>query len=71
MVRTKIGAALKLLDKEGCIGVHTLSEDVIRDLKSKHPEPAAVSFNSLIKGPLEGLEELPISFVNGPHAIEV
>ena len=58
----KIGAALKLLDKEGCIGVHTLSEDVIRDLKSKHPEPAVASFNSLIKGPLE---ELPVSFVNG------
>ena len=35
----KIGAAMKLLDKEGCTGFLPLSDETIKGLKSKHPEP--------------------------------
>ena len=58
----KIGAAMKLLDKEGCTGVLPLSDETIKGLKSKHPEPGRVADGSLLRGPID---DLPASFVEG------
>jgi len=58
----KIGAAMKLLDKESCSSVLPLSEDTIKGLKAKHPDPGKVSDDSLLRGPVD---QLPASFVEG------
>ena len=36
----KISAAMKFLDTESSSGVLTLSNDVIKELEEKHPQPA-------------------------------
>ena len=40
----KVSAALKLLDKESATGVLGLSDEVLDDLKKKHPEPAPIPY---------------------------
>ena len=53
----KVSAALKLLDKESSTGVLNLTEEVLKDLKMKHPEPAPISENTLLHGPVDKILE--------------
>ena len=53
----KVSAALKLLDKESASGVLKLTDQVMKELKLKHPEPAPVKDNSLLNGPIDIVSE--------------
>ena len=48
----KISSALKFLDKESSSGPMKCSDAVLEELKSKHPDGAAVQENSLLFGPV-------------------
>ena len=52
MFQGKINAALKLLKNESDSGVHEISNDVIAELKAKHPAPAPVFDGTLLNGPI-------------------
>ena len=43
----KVSAALKFLESESS-GVLTCSDEVLKDLKSKHPDEASIQENSLL-----------------------
>ena len=49
----KISAAIKFLDKENSAGVLALSDSVIKELKSKHPQSAPIADDSLLYGPID------------------
>ena len=49
----KISAALKFLDAESSSGVLKLTDKVIEELKTKHPNTAPIRDNSLLFGPIE------------------
>ena len=51
----KISAALKFLDKESCPGLHTLSEEILKELKQKHPLAAKAEDTTLLHGPIVDL----------------
>jgi hypothetical protein len=53
----KVSAALKLLDKESSTGVLDLTDEVLKDLKMKHPEPAPIQENTLLYGPVDKILE--------------
>ena len=42
MLQGKVNAALKFLSSESDQGVLQLSEDVLIDLKAKHPDPSPI-----------------------------
>ena len=48
----KISAALKFLDNESSAGVLNLSEEVLSELKNKHPKSEDALENSLLYGPI-------------------
>ena len=51
----KLSAAMKFLDKENSTGVHTLSDEVLDELKEKHPQPASVLEQCLLYGPIKNI----------------
>ena len=51
MMEGKISAALKFLDSESSGGVLPISNNVLEDLKSKHPKPEPILEESLLFGP--------------------
>ena len=46
-------STMKFLDKEHNVGVLDLNEEVITDLKAKHPEPEPATDHSLLRGPIK------------------
>ena len=53
MFQGKINAAVKFLASEINQGMLKLNDDVIKDLKTKHPEPAFIKEGLLLYGPKE------------------
>ena len=53
MFQGKLNAAVKFLSSENNQGVLKLDDEVIKDLKIKHPEPALIKEGSLLYGPKE------------------
>ena len=53
MSEGNISAALKLLDENSGSGVLELTEDVMKELRKKHPEPADFSFDPILSGPTQ------------------
>ena len=53
MFQGKINAAVKFLSSENNQGVLKLDDEVIKDLETKHPEPALIKEGSLLYGPKE------------------
>ena len=51
MLQGKVTAALKMLSQEE-IGVHEVNEQVIRDLKEKHPDAQEIPSETLYQGPI-------------------
>ena len=51
MMQGKINAALKMLS-DSDIGVHTMDDNVIKELQNKHPKPAEISDGTLLYGPI-------------------
>ena len=49
----KITAAIKLLDKENSSGLLNLPDEVLAQLKEKHPVPAEIEENCLLHGPVD------------------
>ena len=49
----KLNVALKFLDEDSGKGVLKLSESVIKELKEKHPDPAGISEEALLNGPID------------------
>lgn len=52
MMEGKVSAALKLLDSTCATGLLPLTNEVMEQLKQKHPEPAPVEGSPLLYGPL-------------------
>ena len=48
----KINAALKLLSSESDFGVHQINDDIINELRRKHPDPSPIQENTLLNGPI-------------------
>ena len=48
MLQGKVSAAIKLLSSDPSIGVHEITDDVIKALKEKHPAPAPIADNTLL-----------------------
>ena len=51
----KLSATMKLLDKESSTGVHTLSDEVLDELKEKHPQPSSVLEQCLLYGSIKNI----------------
>ena len=49
----KLTAAIKLLDKESSSGLLNLSDEVLAQLKEKHPVPAEIEEECLLHGPVD------------------
>ena len=58
----KVNAALRLLDKSSSTGVLQLTHENIKELKSKHPPPADLNEDVMIKGEVPFAD--PILFEN-------
>ena len=52
MLKGKVNAALRLLDQQESSGILPLSDDVLDDLKSKHPKASATDDSIMLKGEL-------------------
>ena len=52
MKEGNVSAALKLLDSSSSTGLLPLTDEVMEELKKKHPEPAPVNPETLLHGPL-------------------
>ena len=52
MTEGKVSAAMKLLDNTSSSGVLTLTEEVMEELRQKHPEAADAKEGTLLHGPL-------------------
>ena len=52
MMEGKVSAALKLLDDKSSSGVLSLTDDVLNELRQKHPEPSPIQGDTLLNGPL-------------------
>ena len=55
MIQGKTNVGLKFLSNESENGVLEMNDDILRDLKKKHPEPSPISENSLLNGPIENI----------------
>ena len=53
MSEINISAALKLLDENSASGLLELTDDVMEELRKKHPEPAEVSTDPIMSGPTQ------------------
>ena len=60
----KLSAAIKFLDKESSTGVITLSDSVIKELKTKHPQPAPIADSSLLYGPIDFIPKYYFESIN-------
>ena len=49
----KINAALKFLSTENDFGVLAKTDEVLKELQTKHPEPSPIQPNTLLNGPSE------------------
>ena len=57
----KVSSAMKLLDKANNAGLLDLNDEVITELKDKHPEPEPATDHNLLQGPIN---EVPSYFFN-------
>ena len=57
----KVSSAMKLLDKANNAGLLDLNDEVITELKDKHPEPEPATDYNLLQGPIN---EVPSYFFN-------
>ena len=57
MMEGNISAALKLLDSANSAGVLSLTDEVMEELLKKHPEPAPITGEPLLHGPLRPVPE--------------
>ena len=48
-----VSAALELLDNASSSGLLPLNEEVMSELQEKHPDPAPVTGDPLLRGPLK------------------
>ena len=55
ILQGKLTAALKFLDKETNAGVLSLSEDVLKDLREKHPVSEPIAEGALLNGPIRNI----------------
>ena len=52
-----MSTALKLLDNKSATGLLPLTEEVMRELKEKHPEPATIQGDPFLRGPIQRIPE--------------
>ena len=57
MFKGKINAALKFLSEESDHGMLLTNDEVLDELKRKHPEPASIPDNVLLEGPIDQFPE--------------
>ena len=57
MSEGNISAALKLLDKTNSTGLLPLTEEVMKELRSKHPNPVPPTSDSLLCGPIQNIPD--------------
>ena len=53
MLQGKANAALKFLTDKSDQGLLPVNDDILRELRLKHPQPAPIQPNILLNGPLE------------------
>ena len=52
MMQGKVNAALKFLTEENGGGVHNVNEQIMEELRKKHPMPAPIQEGALLVGPV-------------------
>ena len=55
----QINSALRFLNESSCGGILPLSDDVMTQLREKHPEPQSAKLGTLLFGPID--DEIPES----------
>ena len=53
ILQGKVNAALRYLDENGNSGVLSLTQEVLQELREKHPKPAKVQPHTLLMGPID------------------
>ena len=53
----QIKSAMRFLDKDRNHGVFSLTEDIMNQLRQKHPEALEATLGALLFGPTEGIPD--------------
>ena len=64
MMEGKVTEAVKFLSDNSDVGVLPASDEVIRDLKTKHPHPALIQSDTLLNGPINKVENSYFDNIN-------
>ena len=66
----QIKSAMRFLDKDGNHGVLLLTEEIMNQLRQKHPEAQEATLGSLLLGPTEEIPDTIFCKINGEMARE-
>ena len=61
----QIKSAMILLDKDGNHGVLSLTEEIMNQLRQKHPEAQEATLEALLFGPIEAILDTIFCKING------
>ena len=61
----QIKSAMKFLDKDGNHGVLSLTEEIMNQLRQKHPETQEATLGALLFGPIEEIPDTIFGKING------
>ena len=61
----QIKSALRFLDKDGNHGVHSLTEEIMNQLRQKHPEAQEATLGALLFGQIEAIPDTNFWKMNG------
>ena len=61
----QINSALRYLSEDDSGGVLPLTDDVVRQLKEKHPDAQRAKLGSLLFGPMEDIHDSVCQEING------
>ena len=65
MLEGKVNAAIRLLSEDGSKGVLNLNDDVMRELKLKHPDAETPTETALLQGPMNMVHDVIFQSING------
>ena len=61
----QIKSAMRLLDKDGNFGVLPLTEEIMNQLRQKHPEAQEATLGALLFGPIGAIPDTTFCKING------
>ena len=66
MLQGKISSAVKWISNQSCgVGVHKVTDAILKDLEDKHPDAREPSPDALLQGPVMDVEPVAFERING------